>query len=89
MYKKSEGNKLIGVIKNRKGERVCNVYEDPEGFRWTVYNPQCTLVEHEDCDRQLAAFGFPIQGISSPEYCEAYVSKVIERLNSEFGSEDL
>lgn len=82
MYKKPEEKKLIGVIKNRMGERVCNIYENREGLRWTVYNPKCTLIETENCNRQLAAFGFPIEGISSPEYCEAYSSKVIEELNS-------
>ena len=89
MYTKSEGKKLIGVIKNSKGERVCNVYEDREGLRWTVYNPKCTLIETENCNKQLAAFGFPIQGISTPEYCEAYSSKVTEKLNSMFGSESM
>lgn len=85
MYKKSDGVKRIGVIKNNKGERVCNVYENREGLRWTVFNPKCKHYDFDDCERQLGKFGFPTRDDPKPEL----VAKIMERLISEFGAENM
>lgn len=81
MYKKSEGKKIIGVVKNSKGERVYNVYEDREGHRWAVFNPRCTWVDFPGCFEELSKYNLMDYSEDNERVPD---SEIIERVNERF-----